>query len=96
MILHSLTITDFRAFRGTHHVPFATRVKHGAKRPIVLLGGLNGSGKTTLFLAIKLALYGRQAIGIGTSKANYEKFILECIHSPSIDVTHPRQYFHRT
>ena len=89
MILHSLTITDFRAFRGTHRVPFTNRLKHGVKRPIVLFGGLNGSGKTTLFLAIKLALYGRQAIGIGTSKAKYENFILECIHSPSIDVTCP-------
>ena len=89
MILHSLTITDFRAFRGTHHVPFTTRVRHGTQRPIVLFGGLNGSGKTTLFLAIKLALYGRQAIGIGASKAKYEKFILECIHSPSNDVVCP-------
>ncbi len=53
---------------------------------MVLIGGLNGSGKTTLFVAIKLALYGRQAIGLGASQASYEKFIRDCIHSPSDDV----------
>ena len=93
MILHSLTVSDFRAFRGTHQISFTPRTKYGIQKPMVLIGGLNGSGKTTLFVAIKLALYGRHAIGLGTSQANYEKFILECIHSPTASVSPPNEVF---
>ena len=93
MILHKLTISNFRAFNGTHQVSFTPRKKRGVQKPIVLIGGLNGSGKTTLFMGIKLALYGRQAIGIGASQSKYEKFILECLHSPSANVTPPSSAF---
>lgn len=93
MILHSLTVSDFRAFRGTHQISFTPRMKSGVQKPIVLIGGLNGSGKTTLFVAIKLALYGRQAIGLGTSQANYEKFILECLHSSFANLAQPNDAY---
>ena len=81
MILDRLSLCDFRAYRGLHQVELGPRVKYGNQRPIILFGGLNGAGKTTLLMAIRLALYGRHALGMGTSKASYTKFIRGCIHS---------------
>ena len=81
MILERLGLCDFRAYRGIQDVELRPRVRYRSERPIILFGGLNGAGKTTLLLAVKLALYGRLALGIGTSKASYAKFIRSCIHS---------------
>ena len=81
MILERLTLCDFRAYRGVQIVELRPRIRYRAERPIVLFGGLNGAGKTTLLLAVKLALYGRLALGMGTSKANYARFVRSCIHS---------------
>ena len=81
MILDRLALCDFRAYQGLHEVELSPRVKYGSERPIILFGGLNGAGKTTLLMAVRLALYGRHALGMGTSKANYAKFIRGCIHS---------------
>ena len=71
---------DFRSYGGYHEVDLTPRTRYGAERPIVLFGGLNGAGKTTLLLGVKLALYGRQALGLGTTKTEYESFIDGCIH----------------
>ena len=81
MIIERLTLSDFRAYSGVHEIVLRPRERKGRERPIVLFGGLNGAGKTTLLLALKLALYGRIALGAGTSKAQYTKFIRSCIHS---------------
>ena len=81
MILERLTLCDFRAYRGIQDVELRPRVRYRSERPIILFGGLNGAGKTTLLLAVKLALYGRLALGMGTSKASYTKFVRSCIHS---------------
>ncbi len=83
MILERLTLTDFRAYRGRHVIELAPRVRYRKERPIILFGGLNGAGKTTLMLAIKLALYGRHALGMGTSKSAYHLFLRESIHASS-------------
>lgn len=81
MIFNRLTLCDFRAYAGVHHLDLAPRTDSGAVRPIILVGGLNGTGKTSLLMAVKLALYGRHAVGMGTTKAGYAQFIRECIHS---------------
>ena len=81
MILERLTLGDFRAYRGVHEIALAPRVRRGAERPIVLFGGLNGAGKTTLLMAVKLALYGRHALGTGTTQTDYQKFLRDSIHS---------------
>ena len=93
MILNSLTLNDFRAYHGVHSVELAPRTKYGAQRPIILFGGLNGAGKTTLLMAIKLALYGRHALGMGTSKASYSKFIRGCIYSSSAALVQPNSAY---
>ena len=81
MILERLTLSDFRAYRGRHVVELTPRVRYRAERPIILFGGLNGAGKTTLMLAIKLALYGRRALGMGTTMSAYHLFLRESVHA---------------
>lgn len=93
MILERLTLCDFRAYHGVHEIELGSRAKYGVERPIVLFGGLNGAGKTTLLLAIKLALYGRHALGMGTSKAVYTKFIRGCIHSSPKALVQPNSAY---
>ena len=83
MILERLTLCDFRAYRGMKSVELAPRTRYGAERPIILFGGLNGAGKTTLMMAIKLALYGRHALGMGTSTSTYHRFLRESVHVSS-------------
>ncbi len=80
MILESLKLTDFQVFQGQHELDLTPRVKHNRTRSIILFGGLNGAGKTTTLTAIRLALYGKQALGLGVSNKAYEKFLSECIH----------------
>lgn len=85
MILERLILRDFRAYRGQHVIELSPRVRYRAERPIILFGGLNGAGKTTLMLAIKLTLYGRHALGMGTTKSAYHRFLRESVHtSPAL------------
>ena len=93
MILDRILLCDFRAYRGTHDIELGPRLKYGTSRPIVLLGGLNGAGKTTLLMAVKLALYGRHAFGMGTSKAQYAKAIQGCIHASSTLLIQPNSAY---
>ncbi|RLK59605.1 AAA family ATPase [Actinokineospora cianjurensis] len=54
MRLHSITLTNFRQFRGEQHFDLRTdKVK-----PVTLIFGANGAGKTTLLNAFTWALYG--------------------------------------
>lgn len=80
MILEKLTLTDFRVFKGQHHFDLEPRIKYGKKRPIILYGGLNGAGKTTTLTAVRLALYGRQSLGLGTTQKAYDSFLEKSIH----------------
>ena len=90
MLLNSLTLRNFRSYDGQHSIELAPRMRYHARRPIILFGGLNGAGKTTLLLAIKLALYGRHALGMGTSMKAYHQFLRESIHN-----THSSSYRHQ-
>lgn len=80
MLLEALTLCDFGLFRGEQVVDLNPRKKYGSNRPIILFGGLNGAGKTTILTAIRLAIYGRQALGHGVSTKLYEDFLLSKIH----------------
>lgn len=80
MIIKSLQLTDFRVFQGRHTLDLAPRVKYHKKRPIILFGGLNGAGKTSILLAIRIGLFGKQALGYHVSQKAYEDFLASCIH----------------
>ncbi|MBD9362275.1 DNA sulfur modification protein DndD [Methylomonas fluvii] len=81
MILESLKVNNFRVFKGEHEFALAPRYVEGNLRPIILFGGLNGAGKTTMLTAIRLALYGRQSLGPGTTQKNYYQFLSDSIHN---------------
>ena len=80
MIIENLVLTDFRVFSGRHVFDLSPRTKNNKKRPIILFGGLNGAGKTTTLTAVRMALYGKQSLGYGTSKKEYEAFLVKSIH----------------
>ena len=80
MILEQLSLTDFRVYRGLHIFDLTPRTKYGKKRPIILYGGLNGAGKTTTLTAVRLALYGKQSLGLGTAQKIYDDFLAKSIH----------------
>lgn len=84
MILESLKVINFRVFKGTHEFSLAPESRDGQHPPIILFGGLNGAGKTTTLTAIRLALYGRQSLGIGTTIKDYHQFLADSVHNSKI------------
>lgn len=80
MILEKLTVKNFRVFGGEHTFDLTPRVIHNKKCPIILFGGLNGAGKTTILNGIRLALYGKQSLGIAVNKKDYADYLEKSIH----------------
>lgn len=83
MLIESLTLNDFGLFRGEHVINLSPQKNQGNIKPIILFGGLNGSGKTTVLTAIRLAIYGKQALGYGVSQKVYEDFLTSKVHRNS-------------
>tara|TARA_R100001198_G_scaffold96918_1_gene89664 strand:- start:13733 stop:15730 length:1998 start_codon:yes stop_codon:yes gene_type:complete len=76
MILRIIDLQDFGLYRGAHSLDLTpTRGK-----PVVLFGGKNGVGKTTLLEAVRLALYGKRALGIRVGQAEYEDHLMQRLH----------------
>lgn len=73
MILKSILLENFGLYGGSQTIDLAPRV--GARRPIILFGGKNGAGKTTLLEAVRLALYGRRALGARVGQAEYDAYL---------------------
>lgn len=84
MILESLKVNNFRVFKGVHEFALAPKPHAGNKPPIILFGGLNGAGKTTTLTAIRLALYGRQSLGVGTTQKEYHQFLADSVHHSKV------------
>ncbi|MBX3650513.1 MAG: DNA sulfur modification protein DndD [Burkholderiales bacterium] len=80
MLLEKLSVCDFGVFRGQQIIDLVPRKKYGSTRPVILFGGLNGAGKTTILTAVRMALYGRQALGFGATQRAYESLIEDQIH----------------
>lgn len=80
MLLESLTLCDFGLFRGEHAIDLNPRKKYNSTRPIILFGGLNGAGKTTILTAIRLAIYGKQALGYAVSQKTYDEYLASKVH----------------
>ncbi|HBP5396506.1 TPA: DNA sulfur modification protein DndD [Pseudomonas aeruginosa] len=89
MIIDSLSLLDFRVFRGSHNFDLVPKLKKGKNAPIVLFGGLNGGGKTTILLALKLALYGKGVLGQVASTSEYHQYLKECIHRAHNSIAKP-------
>jgi DNA sulfur modification protein DndD len=80
MLLEQVILHDVGTYRGLHSFDLLPRIKYGAKRPIVLFGGLNGSGKTTFLAAVRLCLYGRQALEVAPTQREYSDYLDGLVH----------------
>lgn len=83
MIFKTLTLHNFRVFKGQHPIELSPRKDGVFTKPIVLFGGLNGAGKTSILAAIRLILMGRRALGAGVSTKDYSNYLAEQINNES-------------
>ena len=80
MILRSIIVENFGLYSGSNEIDLVPRRRQGGESPIVLIGGKNGAGKTTLLEAVRLALYGRRALGARVAQSEYEAYLRGCVH----------------
>lgn len=80
MRLRKIELLNYGMYRGRQEIDLLPRARSGKVRPIVLVGGQNGAGKTTILEAVRLALYGRLALGARVSDAEYNRYLRERIH----------------
>lgn len=80
MILRGIQLENFGLYSGRVNVDLVPRRRRGVDRPIVLIGGKNGAGKTTLLEAVRLALYGRRALGLRVAQSEYEQYLRDRVH----------------
>lgn len=80
MILRSIELENFGLYAGRQTLDLIPRRRSGGPTPVVLFGGRNGAGKTTLLEAVRLALYGKLALGHRVGQAEYEGHLLSRLH----------------
>ena len=83
MILQRLTLDNFGLYAGENVFELAPRKSDG--RTVILVRGHNGGGKTTFLEAVRLALYGKRALGERVARATYEDYLNRRIHALSCD-----------
>lgn len=72
---------------------FSLMPNRNRDQSIILIGGKNGAGKTTFLESVRLALYGKRALGLVTSQKEYEEYLANRINrnnkklSASIELT---------
>ena len=80
MILRTIEIENFGLYAGRQVLDLVPRKQPGRETPVVLFGGRNGAGKTTLLEAVRLALYGRRALGHRVGQTEYETHLRARMH----------------
>ena len=83
MIINRLVLVDFGLYGGEN--VFDLTPNKDNDRPVILVQGHNGAGKTTFLEAVRLALYGKHALGARVARADYENYLRDRIHSPSLE-----------
>lgn len=80
MQLERVVLRDVGTYKGELTFDLIPRTRYNARRPVVLFGGLNGAGKTTFLSAVRLCLYGRQALDTAPTQKEYAEHLLGLIH----------------
>jgi DNA sulfur modification protein DndD len=81
MILRTIEIENFGLYAGRQVLDLVPRKQPGRHTPVILFGGRNGAGKTTLLEAVRLALYGRRALGHRVGQSEYEAHLRSRMHT---------------
>ncbi len=89
MLIKSITLHNFRAFKGSH----VFNLTPDNTKPIVMFGGLNGAGKTSIHTALRLSLYGRLSLGRVISDKAYSEALVSYIHRPPKSILPPNDAF---
>lgn len=76
MILRRIELHNFGLYAGLQTL----ELESTREQPVVLFGGKNGAGKTTLLEAVRLALYGRRALGYRVGQAEYDDYLRGRVH----------------
>ncbi|WP_294311137.1 DNA sulfur modification protein DndD [uncultured Sphingomonas sp.] len=80
MILRTISLENFGLYAGRQTLDLVPGRDAERDRPVVLVGGKNGAGKTTLLEAVRLALYGKRALGTRVGQAEYERHLASRVH----------------
>ena len=85
MRFSQIILENVGLYSGRHAFDLATSPADGAN--VVTILGHNGGGKTTFLEAIRLALYGRRALGPRVAQSVYEEHLLKKISAtaPSLE-----------
>jgi len=83
VILRSVILQDFGVYAGTTTLDLIPRRREGSAAPVILIGGKNGVGKTTLLEAVRLALYGRRALGARVAQTDYDAYLRDRVNRAS-------------
>ena len=79
MILETLTLNNFGLYGGENRFDLSPAADN--EHPVILVRGRNGGGKTTFLEAVRLALYGKRALGARVARSDYEAYLLRRIHA---------------
>ncbi|MGQ1301105.1 DNA sulfur modification protein DndD [Acinetobacter baumannii] len=76
MIIKSLILDNVGLYSQRTEFTLEPRKSSVTNRPIILIGGRNGAGKTTFLDSVRLALYGKRALGLGINNKDYQQYLL--------------------
>ena len=76
MIIKSLVLDNVGLYSQRTEFSLEPKKSSITNRPIILIGGRNGAGKTTFLDSVRLALYGKRALGLGISTKEYHQYLL--------------------
>ncbi|MBJ8440239.1 DNA sulfur modification protein DndD [Acinetobacter junii] len=91
MIIKNLVLDNVGLYGES--TSFSLMPNQNQEQSIILIGGKNGAGKTTFLESVRLALYGKRALGLVTSQKEYEEYLANRINrnnkklSASIELT---------
>lgn len=83
MKIRSVTLCNFKNFRGEHKIDMTPNT-NDKQNNIILIGGFNGSGKTTIVDSIRLCIFGGRFSDSILSKENYHNYLLLAKNKSSV------------
>ena len=89
MIIKSLILDNVGLYSQRTEFSLEPKKSSITNRPIILIGGRNGAGKTTFLDSVRLALYGKRALGLGLSNKEYHQYLLSKINQNHPERLHP-------